>query len=201
MSRRAMVWLAVALLASAGGCSSKNDSSVNSGLAGSKVEQNASLRNSVDLIGIWLGHAELDRKALDRHIETLADSDERAKFDELAQSFETVSIAMEFRADSTMEIEIEILPPDSPAVRESTTGSWKIVSSDAESITVQCTEDFEGGQVEEQTMRYDIVDRDHIHTAAPVGEELRPFRPRFVFERREDAQVAEQPVEGQPLLR
>ena len=192
-----------ALLTCAAGCGSNSQTSETDAANNSAMgEQNASLRRSIDLVGIWLGHATLDREGLRQHLASLTDVDERARIEGMAKSLESVSIAMEFRPDSTMEVEVEILPENSPPIRENTTGTWKVVSSDATSITVLCTENYEGGRIEEETLRYEIAaDHDHITTVVPVGEELRPFHPRFEFERRVETKVAEQPTNGETTLR
>jgi hypothetical protein len=144
----------------------------------------------------------LDRPALDAFLLNLPDPEQRARIAEMARSFESVSIAMEFRSDSTMEIEIEILPVDSPPIRESTMGTWKVVSCDATSISVRCTESLDEGRIEEQVLRYEVsADKNLLTTEAPVGEELRSFRPRFEFERRIDTKVAEQPAEDRTIFR
>lgn len=120
----------------------------------------------------------------------------------MARAFESVSIAMEFRSDSTMEIEIEILPADSPGIRESTLGTWTVVSYDATSVSVRCTENLDDGQVEEQVLRYEIsVDKNMLTTEAPVGKELQAFRPRFEFKRRIESKIAESPGGEQTILR
>ena len=185
------------------GCGSNSQGSNNAATKGNGVnETNASLRRSVDLVGIWLGHAVIDREALGTHLQSLPDEVERNRIEEMAKSFESVSIAMEFRADSSMEVEVEIIPANSAPIRETTFGTWKVISCDANSITVACTENYEGERYEAQTLRYEIADdRDHMRTTVPVGDELRPFNPRFEFERCIEAQTAEVPAENDTLLR
>ncbi len=204
MTSRALFGLMVlGLFFCAAGCESKRQSSQSDAPNHSAVgEQNASLRRSIDLVGIWLGRATLDQDGLQKHLASLTDVDERARIESMAKSLESVSIAMEFRPDSTMEVEVEILPENAPPVRENTTGTWKVVASDATSITVVCTENYDGGRIEEETLRYEIAaDQDHIITVVPVGDELRPFNPRFEFERRIETKVAEQATGSETTLR
>ena len=201
--RSVLGFIVLCLVACAAGCGTKSQVSDAKRSDDSTIgEQNASLRRSIDLVGIWLGRAVMDQDAFRNHLASLTDIDKRARIEDMAKSFESISIAMEFRSDSTMDVEVEILPTNSPPVRENTTGTWKVLASDGNSITVLCSENYEGGRVEEQTLRYEIAaDRNQITTVVPVDEELRPFNPRFEFERRVETKVAELPASGETTLR
>lgn len=164
--------------------------------------RNASLRRSIDVVGIWLGRATLNRTALDQFLATLSDPNERLRVTRIADTFESISIAMDFRSDSTMEIEVEIVPPDEAPFRRSSLGTWKLIDSDERSITLECSEEIEPGKFEHQTLTYEFTaDRNQLTTVAPVGDDLKPYEPKFVFERCDETQIAEQPGGESTILR
>jgi hypothetical protein len=193
-----LVWALVLI----SGCGSNGSSTADKPSGDDSIDRNASLRQSVELVGIWLGRSLLDRPALNAHLESISDAAERSRIEEMARAFESVSIAMEFRSDSTMEIEIEIMPAHGAPIRESTLGTWQVVSCDATSISVRCSENLEDGRVEEQTLKYEIsADKNVLTTEAPVSDELRQFHPRFEFERRVETKIAEQPSVERTIFR
>lgn len=185
------------------GCDSSRPTAQLEGAGNSSVAaQNALLGRSVDLVGLWLGNATLDRASFRQHLATLVDPEEQSRLEELAKSFESIAIGIEFRTDSTMEVEIEVLPTGAAPIRESSVNHWKIVASDAKSITILCSERLDDGRFEEQTLRYEISeDRNHLTTIAPVGPELQSFQPQFEFDRRVETNVADSPAIDPTVLR
>ncbi len=201
--RKLIGLLFVGLATMSSGCDSSRPKVKLEGQGDSSVAgKNASLGRSVDLIGLWLGKATLDRTSFSQDLATIKDADERNRIEEMAKAFESIAIGLEFRSDATMEVEIEILPPNSEPIRESSVTNWKIVSSDASSITILCSEKLDDGQLEEQTLRYEISsDRNHLTTIAPIGPELQSFQPRFEFERRIETNIADGPTIEPTVLR
>jgi hypothetical protein len=154
------------------------------------------------LVGIWLGQASIDRAALDQHLIKLDSPEERKRVEVMARSFESIAVGLEFRSDGSMEVEMEILPPESEPVRESSVGLWNVLARDGQVITVSCREVHGQSASEPQVVRYDFSsDYNQMSTVAPVGPELEAFQPRIVFERREATDVAQQPSDSPTLLR
>ena len=201
--RMPAAWVMIGLFLVADGCSRPTTGERSQASRGHAAPASsiAPTNASIDMVGIWLGKASLDRTALGQYLNTLTDAGERARIEEMAKSFESIAIGMEFRGDGMMEAEVEILPANSAPIRETTTGTWNLVSSDDRGIEILCAEQVDGETVK-QSLRYDLkMDKDHIATIAPVGIELQPFQPRFEFERRLETDVAEQPGGTNPLMR
>jgi hypothetical protein len=197
-----LVFVLIAVLASMAGCGqTARDGSEPSG-NGTTSAKNSSIERRAELVGIWLGTARWDRDGFQRHLEGVTDANDRLRLSQMAQTFESISIGMEFRSNGEMEIEMEIIPPNSTPIRESTVGNWRVKSINGNSFILECSEQTDSGQMQTQTLQYELSgDRNQLVTAAPVGEDLRAFQPQFVFERRVAASVAESPETHEPVIR
>ena len=62
------------------------------------------------LVGVWFGGVHLDGEKVKAKLDRLEKPEVRQQFMAMAQTIESMRIATEFRADGTMEIDIEIQP-------------------------------------------------------------------------------------------
>jgi hypothetical protein len=149
------------------------------------------------LTGTWYGRAWLDTNLLNLQIGRTADPNLRQSMESIARTFLTTEIGARFDASGEMELDVQIQPAGEMALRDSTTGRWRVLEQDADSVLVETVETLPGGGTETNQVRYRFLEEGRYATMpAPTSELLAGCQPQFIFERvNTTSQVARQPGE------
>ncbi len=179
-----LIWLA----ALAGGCNSGNKSSE------TEREQTASATASEgagQLAGFWYGRAHVDRDRLAAQRRAIADERDLRALDEIARTFLTTEIGARFDASGEMELEVQIQTTGGQVLRDSTTGTWRVIDASNDVVWVETVEQLPGGGTETSRVRYELSDDGHTAVMpAPTSELLAGCNPVFVFQRIESVSAA-----------
>ena len=121
-------------------------------------------------------------------------------FWKIINTFHTLVMAAEFRADAVLELDMMIMTPDGQQFRDRSIGTWNILETSSQHLKVRTSEYVANSQEPvEKTYLYKSIGKDRFEFVPEnISPELLGFTPKVIFQRLEeelsDAEVAEQPV-------
>jgi len=135
------------------------------------------------LTGVWIGEAILDKQKLQKKISQL-DPEAQKLVNVQLKSFLSTMMAMEFRANGTVENAVEIRAANGKLLQDSSVGSWRVMESKPNGLLVQTQERLADGRVVSDQMFYQFSgDRNQIAIKVPVAGELQDCDAMIVFNR------------------
>ena len=151
------------------------------------------------LTGVWYGESNLDVDAANQKLAGLPPEEAR-QLEEIINTFHTLVMAAEFRADAVLELDMMIMTPDGQQFRDRSIGTWNILETSSQHLKVRTSEYVANSQEPvEKTYLYKSIGKDRFEFVPEnISPELLGFTPKVIFQRLEeelsDAEVAEQPV-------
>jgi hypothetical protein len=114
----------------------------------------------------------------------LADPRDRHALQTIAQTFLTTEIGARFDPSGTMEFDVQIRPVGTMPMRDSTTGTWRVIEATGNALVIETVETLPQGGTQTSQVRYELsADGRTAVMAAPTSQMLATCEPAFVFER------------------
>lgn len=133
------------------------------------------------LVGVWLGQAQVDPVRLQEKLQS-TDEAERAALQRTVQNFLTTVIAIQYTADGQVEHDIEMTVDGGPPLRESSIGKWKVVGQSGRQVEIEVVEQLSDGSTAETRKRVTVgPEGNRIELEAPIG--IDGIGARLVLER------------------
>lgn len=174
----------VALLVAVTGCNSSSESGGDAAEQAAAATSGAPENATARLSGLWYGRARVDMNLVQRQMQSLPDPRDRAALQEITRTFLTTEIGARFDQSGEMELDVQIQSPNGGSLRDSTTGTWRVVESSGNVLVVETTEQLPGGGTETSRVRYELGSGDRTAVMpAPTSELLAGCQPVFVFEK------------------
>ncbi len=151
------------------------------------------------LLGVWLGEAVLNEALVEEKLQTLPPERQQLVLNR-ASSFLSTIMAIEFRADGTMENEIALTPVDGQPLRDGRVGTWKVIEQKADQIVIETAETMADGSVMTSQRLYEVSpDGSQVALRVPMNDELGACQPMILFSRQylSDSNLAQQPGDVQ----
>jgi len=150
------------------------------------------------LSGIWYGESRIDVDVANAKLSNLTEA-ESNHLQSIINSFGSIVMAAEFRADGVLELDMMIAGSDGAPLRDRSIGTWKTIEADQTAIKIE-TSEYRGEETEPQTKLYlyKILSNDQFEfVPESIHPELFTMSPRIVFQRvkqpLEDTSIAEKP--------
>ena len=135
------------------------------------------------LSGVWLGEAVLDEVKLQNKVGQLP-AESREFVLAKARSFLSTVMAIEFRADGTVENDLAIVSVDGQVLRDGSIGSWRVVENKDDGLVVETQERLTDGTTATDQVFYKFFDNgNRFAMAVPVNEDLQGCNAMLVFGR------------------
>lgn len=136
------------------------------------------------ITGVWFGTASLDTNKLQQKVQGLTQEEQNAVAAK-AQSFLSTVMAMDFRANGTVENEVELKSIDGQVIRDGSVGQWKVVEAKPNGLLVETQEKMSNGIVTTNQVFYQFfANGNQIAISVPVSQDLEGCDSMLVFERR-----------------
>ncbi len=178
------------------GCSSGTDSASQPSV-NPNTPKTAAAQTQNPLVGVWFGTPTLNRVTLQSKIDQAADPNEKQQLQVMAQSFLSIRVGAKFGDDGSMVFDVEMQGVDGQYHRDSSQGSWQLVSFDDHTMVIEKTEEYADGSTTTQQDRYNFInDNANFAMSLPTAPALKECNPIILFERTnvdDPAKVAEQP--------
>jgi hypothetical protein len=148
----------------------------------SKPELVAGIPLEQKLVGVWLGEAYVDQSLLERKLQTLSPVRQQEIL-QRAQTFMTTVMAVDFRADGTMENEGEVIPAGGSPIRLGSQGTWQAIESDQNKLLVAVTEQLADGSFSTTNQLYQFYPDGKQVALTVAMDELSSCNPMIIFTR------------------
>lgn len=172
-----------------GGCNSasetgQNETTADEPLTASKsggTVTPASQSNS-PLVGAWFGTATLNRVTLQNKLDSIRDPAVKAQLESMAKSFLSIKVGAHFEANGKMEFEVEMQGVNGQYHRDSSTGTWKTLNLDGETLTIEKIEQLADGSTVTKTDNYNFINNfQQFAMTLPTAPELKDCNPIILF--------------------
>lgn len=167
--------------------SSSSDSSVATGSTSGSSETssgssgNASVSVSEDsIVGVWLGVGYLDDELVAKKLTMIEDETIRQQLQAMAESFKSTTLGVSFNNDESYQSEMQIVSTNGDVLSGASTGNWRIVQIEGDTIVVEQTEE---SAPEAATSEYRFLDENHFALIPSITPDLADCNPLIVFER------------------
>lgn len=150
------------------------------------------------LVGVWLGEAYLDERRLEQKLQSL-DAEHQQQMIQRAGTFLTTVMAIDFRADGTMENEGEVTPHGQRPVRLGGQGTWRVIEAQEDRMIVETVEQLPDGSTNAVRQAYRFYpDGKKVAMMISMKDELDTCNPMIIFTRQflQPTNVAQQPGES-----
>lgn len=137
---------------------------------------------SPQLVGVWLGEAKLDMVKLQQKLDQMP-PDYRRAAEAKAKSFLSMVMGVDFRADGTVESEVELFSLDGQKLHDGSLGAWKVVSVDGDNVHVENQENLSDGSISINQNVYQFLTADTMKLDVDAVEDLKDCSPQLIFTR------------------
>lgn len=145
-----------------------------------------------NLAGHWAGVSYLDETKLKQKYDSLTDPAQKEALVRAAEAFLSLVVAVEYKANGTMESDVEMLSTNGEVVREVVVGTWRVVETKGLKLIVEIQERVPDKTPEPVRKFFQFYEGgDHLATPIETAPELAELNPLIVFERLPAAVVAE----------
>ncbi len=145
-----------------------------------------------NLTGHWAGVSYLDETKLKQKYDSLTDPAQKEALVRAAEAFLSLVVAVEYKANGTMESDVEMLSTGGEVVREVVVGTWRVVETKGLKLIVEIQERVPDKTPEPVRKFFQFYEGgDNLATPIETAAELTELNPLIVFERLPAAVVAE----------
>ncbi len=145
------------------------------------------------LVGVWLGEAYLDEAMFEQKFQTIPTERQHGVLNS-ARTFLTTDMAIVFRADGSMENDMELTPIGGQTIREGSTGNWRAVESKENRILIETTTQLSDGTTATNKQLFHVYpEGDRVALEVSMPGELSECSPLIILIRQPspDTNVAE----------
>lgn len=152
-----------------------------------------------DLPGIWLGNAVMDKSKLTQKISSLSPEQQELVLAK-ATSFLSTIMAVEYKADGTLENDLEMVSIDGQVMRDGSQGNWRVLESQVDGLVIETSETLPNGTIAktESFLKF-FANGNRFVTAVTLGPDLQDCDAMIVFEKQQltGLNIAEQNTDTQ----
>ncbi len=134
------------------------------------------------LVGVWLGEAYLDESRLELKLQTLPPQRQQEIL-ERARTFMTTILAIDFRADGTLENDGEVTPVGGTPIRLGGNGTWRALESNENKLLIETTERLVDGTISTTKQLYRFYPDGRQVALTVEMDELDSCSPMIIFTR------------------
>jgi hypothetical protein len=137
-----------------------------------------------NLVGHWAGVSYLDEAKLKQKYDSLTDPAQKEALVRAAEAFLSLVVAVEYKANGTMESDVEMLGTNGEVVREVVAGTWRVVEAKGLKLIVEVQERVADKTPEPVRKFFQFYEGgDNLATPIETAPELADLNPLIVFER------------------
>jgi hypothetical protein len=134
------------------------------------------------LVGVWLGEAYLDESRLELKLQTLPPQQQQEIL-QRARTFMTTMMAVDFRADGTLENDGEVTPVGGTPIRLGGSGTWRAIESNENKLLIETTEKLADGTISTTKQLYRFYPDGRQVALTIEMDELDGCSPMIIFTR------------------